>query len=278
MNTVIIALCLALPLSSAFAATQPREGRLDPRVKQVEYQEGQVYQVHAHYLQTTMITFADDEEIVHVSMGDPVAWSPQTVNNYIALKPLLEKADTNMNLLTKNITTGKIRAYVFELKAQETHSIAHRSGTFMMTFSYPQDDLRKQMEALSTQQKKANVEVVLGRKTAAQDWNMEYTYAGSQALVPVRVFDDGMFTYFKFPKKMDTPALFLVADDNSESLVNFHVKGEYMVVQRTGRQFILRDGIKATCIFNTAYRRRDEGTVLQAEVTATMATDGESEL
>jgi len=275
MKKVIIALCIVLPLSSAFAEKTPRDGRLDPRVKVVEYQEGQVTKIHAHYLQTTMVVFAEDEEIVHVSMGDQVAWSAIKVNNYISLKPLLDKADTNMNILTRNVLTDRIRPYVFELNAQETHAIKHRSGTFMLKFAYPQDDMRRQMAMMAKNQKKQDIEVLVGRKTAAEDWNMEYTYAGNTDLVPVRVFDDGEFTYFKFPKNLDTPAIFLVADDKSESLINFHVKGDYLVVQRTGKQFILRDGDRATCVYNNAYDLRGEGTVLKHASQVSMDDDQE---
>jgi len=274
MNKYIITLLIALSFTSVTAQKVPREGRLDPRIKTVEYQETQVYNINAHFMQTTMVVFAEDETIVHVSFGDPVAWSAPTVNNYISLKPLLKKADTNMNILTKNITSGKIRSYAFELNAKESNSIKNRAGTFMMKFAYPEDDMRKQMVKLQKQQKYKNAAVVLDRKTSAEDWNMEYTYSGNTGLVPVRVFDDGEFTYFKFPKNMDTPAIFLVADDQSESVINFHVKGEFVVVQRTGKQFILRDGNKATCVFNNAYDARGEGTVLEQVAQTSIAKLG----
>ena len=37
--------------------------------------------------------------------------------------------------------------------------------------------------------------------------------------------------------------------------MNFTTQGPYLVVQRTGRQFTLRDGDISTCIFNEAYVR-----------------------
>jgi len=50
------------------------------------------------------------------------------------------------------------------------------------------------------------------------------------------------------------PAVFLVDKNGNESIVNFNVQGEYMVVNKTGAQFTLRDGDYATCIFNESYK------------------------
>lgn len=263
MKQIILAILLLLPLSHAFASKAPRDGFLDPRIKFVEYREGQVYKVHAHYLQDSMIVFNENEKIIHLGSGDPIAWQLVPVNNYLSIKPIEDKANTNLNVLTKNVQTGKVRAYVFELNAQETKSLKNESATFMLKFSYPEDELKARMQAMAIEEKRQKTEVVIDRQTSASDWNMEYSYAGDTTLVPVRTFDDGEFTYFQFPKKIDTPAIFLVNDDKSESLVNFHVSGKYLVVQRIGKQFILRDGSKATCIFNDAFDGRGQGTVMK---------------
>jgi len=268
MRNLLIVIILMLPLTQALAAKAPRNGFLDPRIKQVEYREGQVYKIHAHYLQDSMVVFNNNEKIIHIGAGDPIAWQLVPVNNYLSIKPVEDKADTNLNVLTKNVVTGKVRAYVFELNAGETHTIKNKSATFMLRFNYPEDELKERMQAMAQVEKVRKTEVVINRKTSASDWNMEYSYAGDTSLVPVRTFDDGEFTYFQFPKKIDTPAVFLVGDDKSESLVNFHVSGKYLVVQRIGKQFILRDGTKATCIFNDHFDGRGEGTIMKPNTIA----------
>jgi len=277
MKKLFIAILMMLPLTQTLASKAPRNGFLDPRIKQVEYREGQVYKIHAHYLQDSMVVFNENEKIIHLGAGDPIAWQLVPVNNYLSIKPVEDKADTNLNILTKNVVTGKVRAYVFELNAGETHSIKNKSATFMLKFNYPEDELKERMKALSQVEKVKSTEVVINRKTSASDWNMEYSYAGDTALVPVRTFDDGEFTYFQFPSRIDTPAVFLVGDDKSESLVNFHVSGKYLVVQRIGKQFILRDGNKATCIFNDHFDGRGEATVMKQNTVAKAALAESSE-
>jgi type IV secretion system protein VirB9 len=78
--------------------------------------------------------------------------------------------------------------------------------------------------------------------------NLDYSFAGSAELRPIKVFDDGNKTFFQFAKK--TPAIFGVNSDYTETLKNFRKEGEYVVVDGVSSQFTLRDGNVHTCIFN----------------------------
>lgn len=264
MKNIIMIVLMALT-TLAHAATEPREGRFDPRIKTVEYTDGRVYRVTAHYYQSSLIMLSEDEKIIHISAGDGAAWQINPVNNYLSVKPIMEKADSNMNVLTENEQTGEVRSYVFELVAlRAAEGVKDKNATFMLKFSYPEDELKRQMALLSQKKKETASEVIERRRISAADWNMEYTYAGSESLVPVRTLDDGEFTYFQFPENMDTPAIFLVDEKGNESLVNYHVSGKYVVVQRLGAQFMLRDGDRATCIFNNAFSNGSEQTTMKS--------------
>jgi type IV secretion system protein VirB9 len=80
--------------------------------------------------------------------------------------------------------------------------------------------------------------------------NFRYSWSGSPPTKPLRVFDNGEFTYFAFADGQSVPAIFSVDADGNEALVNHHVRGEYVVVERLGSQFSLRSGDFVTCIFN----------------------------
>ena len=273
MKTLITLLLLTFTLT-ANAAKEPRDGRLDSRIKTFQYSEGEVYKLHTHYLQDTLVMFSDDEKIIHIGAGDPLAWTIVPVNNYISIKPVEEKADTNLNILTESLSTGAVKSYIFELNAGNTRSIKDPSASFLVKFRYPQIEMAERLRAMARKEAQLDTEVVAGRKRSAEDWNLEYTYAGNTSLIPVRVFDDGEFTYFKFPENIDTPAIFLVDENKKESLVNYHVTDKYLVVQRVGKQFILRDGDRATCIFNKGFVVGGE-TVLKHEALANDNTDSE---
>ncbi|MGH6959300.1 MAG: hypothetical protein ACREE7_02335, partial [Dongiaceae bacterium] len=50
----------------------------------------------------------------------------------------------------------------------------------------------------------------------------------------------------------------LVADDENESLLNYHVSGKYLVVERIGRQFTLRSREGRVCVYNELAFKADE--------------------
>ena len=89
--------------------------------------------------------------------------------------------------------------------------------------------------------------------------NVAYTYTGSRILLPAVVFDDGRFTYFKWPENTATPALFLVSPDGSESLVNYSYHDGYQVVEQTAPSFKLRDGKEVTTVINENWRLPSPG-------------------
>ena len=75
-----------------------------------------------------------------------------------------------------------------------------------------------------------------------QDVNHAYSYQGSAEILPIRLFDDGQSTYFRFAEGVSYPAIFAVEADHSEAVVNFHVRDGYLVVDRLARGFVLRRG------------------------------------
>ena len=77
--------------------------------------------------------------------------------------------------------------------------------------------------------------------------------------MPSRVFDDGQKTYFDWPKGAAAPAVFAVGSDGSESLVNFVMRGELMVVERVGPGFMLRNGVETTLVRNEAWQAPEPG-------------------
>ena len=73
------------------------------------------------------------------------------------------------------------------------------------------------------------------------------------------MFDDGKFTYFKWPENTSTPALFLVAPDGSESLANYGVRDGYQIVEQLSPRFVLRNGKEVTYVINDGWREPSAG-------------------
>ena len=86
-----------------------------------------------------------------------------------------------------------------------------------------------------------------------EKYNFNYTISGSEIVEPLRVFDDGEFTFFQFRDvNADVPAFFLVDSRGEEELINYRVSGEYIVIERVSSVFTLRHGKDVVCVFNEA--------------------------
>ena len=100
-------------------------------------------------------------------------------------------------------------------------------------------------------------ELVKERLTAApQPVNSSYSIAegkGSEDIVPTLVFDDGRFTYLKFPKNREVPAVFHVLPDGSETVVNARMEGDLLVADRVSRRLMLRAGSAVVGVWNDAF-------------------------
>ncbi|MBI1275863.1 P-type conjugative transfer protein VirB9 [bacterium] len=234
----VLALAVLTP-SLALAQRIPVPIPSDRRIRTVVYSPNEVVKFVGHYNYQTSIEFEEGEEIQTISIGDSIAWQLTPVNNRLFLKPVEQAADTNMTLVTNR------RSYLFELHARETESMNDPSMVFTLRFVYPDSTLGNvsnyyRQEALPDLQRES------------YKYNFNYSIAGdARNIEPIRVFDDGRFTYFEFPHSMpELPAIFMVDSANRESIINFRIRGTYMVVERIASRFTLRQGADVICVFN----------------------------
>ena len=269
------------------AADTPTPGMTDPRLKWVVYNEREVIEVRGHYGFQTLVQFGAAEEVTDVSLGDGLAWQVDIParKNLLFLKPVEAYAATNLTVLTTRPAldgSGElVRVYVFSLVATvpreegisgalydaEAEARLTPSGTaatqpadftWVIHFHYPQDQAERLALRVRRHQTRQESRVSPGRagdETGIDPahWNWEYTFAGTATQAPVNVFDDGQHTYFQFDPKTRVPAIFLVHEDETESLVNVVRRGRFLVVHDLGRQFTLRNGEVETCVFNEAW-------------------------
>ncbi len=252
MKNLILLTAFLLALSSpALAEKTPKSGITDPRIKSVIYRPNEVVKVFGHYGYQTLIQLNQDEKIQNITVGDSLAWQiiPNQNRNLLFIKPMEDKATTNLTVVTDR------RIYTFLLIAHSALATSHKDLTFQINFSYPEKEMNLLL-AMEDKKNKWQKAVIAGNKSSAPDWNFDYHFSGDKIQVPKRVFDDGEFTFFEFATITDVPAIFLVGKDSKESLVNYTVKGRYIVVHRVGKQFTLRNGDIVTCILNKAYNNK----------------------
>ena len=93
-------------------------------------------------------------------------------------------------------------------------------------------------------------------RAKAQVLNSNYSITegnGSEDIVPTLVFDDGRFTYFRFPGNGQVPAVFHVLGDGSETLVNARMEDDLLVIDRVSRRLMLRAGSAVVGVWNEAF-------------------------
>lgn len=224
---------------SAYALQEPRAIATDSRIRTLRYSPNEVYQFIGHYGYQSTIEFGEDEKILTVSVGDSIAWMVNPSGNRLFLKPIEQNALTNMTVITDK------HSYLFELHAEETTDIRDREMVFQLRFIYPQADVSD----LTFSQFEAQPDL----ERDSDKMNFRYTIRGSNVIEPIRIFDDGNFTYFEFrDQNAEIPAFFRVDGAGNEELINFRKRGNYIVVERVASRFTLRRGPEILCVYNDA--------------------------
>jgi type IV secretion system protein VirB9 len=229
----LVAALLAAP--AALAEQAPRPSASDSRVLLATYRDGAVYKIVASYGFQTTIEFSEKETVETISIGDSIAWQVVPAGHRVFLKPQEPNAVTNMTVITS------VRSYYFELNAKTSRDPA--AVTFLLRFTYPDGSpgvltVRGATQSPTPPSKKPT------------DYNFNYTLTGARKIAPVRVFDDGEFTYMQFRALTDLPAIFLVDKQKQESVVNYRIEGPYVVIERVASQFSLRHGSEVACVYN----------------------------
>jgi type IV secretion system protein VirB9 len=134
---------------------------------------------------------------------------------------------------------------------------------YAVRFTYPPAPVR----ALGP----APAEIVNGaleRAAHAPPENVDYWYCGNPALKPIAASDNGIETRLTFGARSELPAIFVLNEDGSESLINFSIDDGDVIVQRVARRFVLRRGKLIGCIVNEGFlgtgERLKSGTISPA--------------
>lgn len=210
----------------------------DSRFKVFPFMENGVYEIIALYDNTTYIEFEEDEVVSSVTNPKDDAWQLLPQKNKLFLQPVASNASTQLTVMTNK------RIYFFEMYAKEPENSFDDDYTFYYQFTYPTEEEQKTIRRYS-RSLLPNIDL------EPEKYNFNYTITGHDGLYPVKIFDDGEFTYFEFREKGGVlPAIFLVDSNNYESLVNFRMIGSYLVVEAISPRFTLRNGSDIVCVFN----------------------------
>ena len=228
-------------------AIMPKQYGTEGRFKTWTYYPNTVFYFVGYYMNPTYIEFEEKESVTTISTPKPTAWQFVPNGNRLFLKPIEDNASTTATVMTNR------RTYFFELHAREASGPFDPNVSFFIKFRYP---------SVSKDGEEGEEHVIYEYSTSAipnlsrpELLNFQYTISGDEIISPIAVFDDGRFTYMKF--KETVPAIFSVDDDGFEAVVNFRAVGDYIVVERVGSIYTLRNGVATVCVFNEAMLEQD---------------------
>lgn len=260
MRHAAIAAFIASLMSPALlhAEATPRATPQDPRIREVIYDDGEVYRIIGAFRAATQIVFAPQERIEHVALGDTISWEVAPAENTLFLKPREAAGSTNLIVMTRS--QAGLRTYTFALR-QGGATRSERSGSsfYKVLFRYPQDEqaqrarfeARAALQAAAEAQRSA-VKSALDVAVLEGPRNLKYEVQGASALQPSEISDNGQFTTLRFPGQRELPAFFAVGPDGRETIVSFDVRDDFVVIHGTYAQLRLRRGKALLCVYNNA--------------------------
>ncbi|OGB20144.1 MAG: type IV secretion system protein VirB9 [Burkholderiales bacterium RIFCSPLOWO2_12_67_14] len=268
MKHTALTLLIACALSSSLFAQTPAK-LTDPRLRDVVYDPLTVVTVPIKRGMVTLVVFDPDEMISEVAVGQGGDCSKAEAVWCVAAQPggrtLFVKAksgaDAPNNLAV--VTDRRTHALRFVVLADnDRQQPVYRLSVKAPRPPKPASRLTQQdlaaLAALPPIPSPPTPQQLVTERLQAKPtvMNTQYSLAegdGSQDIVPTLVYDDGRFTYLRFPGNREVPAVFHVLGDGSETLVNARMEDDQLVVDRVSRRLMLRAGTAVVGIWNEAF-------------------------
>jgi type IV secretion system protein VirB9 len=238
----------------------------DPRLVERLYDPGQIVRIEGRPNVQATIRFGESELIENVAIGDSNAWqvTPNKRANLLFVKPLAERAATNMTVVTNAHT------YYFDLVASPKVT----SPLYELAFTYPAEVKpapERKADAATGGAAPTEVELAAASDPGAvvdpAELNFAWSGSGEKKLLPGRIYDDGQATYLTWPAGTPVPAILIKDKTGAEGPVNFAVRGDVIVVDGVPREIVLRSGRQLATIDNNGPERQPAALAQLDEVT-----------
>ena len=267
LRVVLLVVGFVLPWAALSAGDSA-----DPRLREVIYDAKAVVTVPVKRGVVTLVVLDAAESITEVAAGlggdcskAEAAWciAAQPGGRNLFVKPKsTASAANNLAIVTDRRTPslrfvvladGDPKAPVYRLVIRDAPA---RPAPPRLALR--EDALLQALSALPPAPPPPNPKQVVAERlqAKAQVLNTSYSIAegkGSEDIVPALVFDDGRFTYLRFPGNREVPAVFHVLGDGSETLLNARMEDDLLVVDRVSRRLMLRAGSAVVGVWNDAF-------------------------
>ena len=247
MSTACIALLLhgLAGMPQALAQQAPLPMPQDTRLVVFRYDANDSFLLLTRPGAVTHLALESDETVVALALGDTVQWIVQDKGPNVFVKPMRADLYTSGTLVTNR------RTYQLGLRSSPEGGAWYQrvSWTYPELLAIAREPAAPQPSGRDPASREGRGASRPDRERAALEGvpierlNFDYRISGRAPFRPVQVLDDGRFTYIRMPASLqEMPALFVAGESGEGELVNYRVRGDFMVVQRLADRFLLRLG------------------------------------
>ncbi len=247
LRHVVVAAILAATSITPSAWAQPIT--TDSRIKTLVFNPNEVFAVTTHYGYQSNIEFGDKETIETISVGDRVAWQISPAGRRLFIRAMEENAHTNMTVVTN------FRAYQFDLRSSSADAVFGSAElTYVVRFFYPDEAASARTTAYNKPvPAPAPVAAAAPESLAAPSaYNYRYTFTGPTTLAPVKIYDDGRTTFFKFPPNASPQISVITAKGETLDVAVTRLSDGLVSVNAVAPRFSIRQGADQVVVFNEA--------------------------
>lgn len=243
----------------------------DPRLREVTYDAMAVVTVPVKRGVVTLVVLDPEESIAEVAAGlggdcakAEAAWciAAQPGGRHLFVKPKSMASAANTLAVVTDRRTHSFRFVVLadgDPRAPVYRLVVKAPRPTVVARTALRDGLALQaMPLLPPVPPPPSPQQVIAERLLAKAHVLNTSYSiaegkGSEDIVPAIVFDDGRFTYLRFPGNREVPTVFHVLGDGSETLVNARMEDDLLVVDRVSRRLMLRAGSAVVGVWNEAF-------------------------
>jgi len=268
MNPRTLSRSLGIAALSVALVTHAATQTPDPRLREVQYDPRAVVTVPVRRGVVAHILLEADESITDVASGlggdctkPDAVWciAAQAGGRNIFVKPKSAASAPNNLAVVTDKRTHSFRFVVLPDSdpSPPTYRLAIKAPTVRVVTAPRSPSPEPSPSAPPPAADPSPQDLIANRlETGPQVVNSSYSIAEGKAsddIVPTLVFDDGRFTYFRFPGNREVPAVFHVLGDGAETIVNTRMEGDLLVVDRVSRRLMLRAGSAVVGVWNDAF-------------------------
>lgn len=243
------------------------------RIKYLTYSDSEVYAINTRHGYQTNVLFDPQEEIQTISVGDRSLWQIIPSGNRLFIRPLSDGIATNMTILTNKHTyefdlksvsgddKNNVYAvrftypdelpshqessalpdvkYVYPARVEPVESPSENTFSDTQTLKLPDSGRGLNTEVPSPALSYYKSPQAIGLSPIKN--NFSYTYAGSDNVAPLQVYDNGRKTFVKYKNLENPPPIAFKIDNNgNEAPLSSATDGSFLVVDGVAGEIALR--------------------------------------